>query len=220
TVPPRICHFEAKVLKYFFACLHLVCQITALPHAAAAALIDSEFGVNEIPVIFHEPVDAIEITALFVRCQGENEIAIRRETFLFQTNQVRNKLRRHRLVVARAAAVEEAILLQKRERIEGPVLALGLDDVKVCEQQHRLTCTSAVPTEYQVMLLRIGSKHLNVSGSKAGSFEPLRHGLSGFRDITGRGVRGVDLDELFVDVARSLFVWGDLCRRRKYHAKE
>src|SRR5262249_20613741 len=100
-----------KVLKYFFARLHLVRQITALPHATAAALIDRELGINESPVILHEPVDAIELAALLVCRQGENEIAIRRETFVFQTNQVRNKLCRHRLIVARAAAVEEAVLL-------------------------------------------------------------------------------------------------------------
>ena len=51
----------------------------------------------------------------------------------------------HRLVIARAACVEPAILFDELEGVARPVFALGFDDVDVCEQQNRLGVPVADP---------------------------------------------------------------------------
>ena len=148
-------HLEVEILVHLLARLDLVGQVLALPHVAAAAFVDRELGVDQILVVLHQPVDAVEGAAFLVGRERQNQIAIGREAFLLQANQVGDELRRHRLVVARAAAVEEAVLLEERERIERPVLALGLDDVEMREQQQRLAARAgAARARDQVALLR------------------------------------------------------------------
>ena len=58
--------------------------------------------------------------------------------FLLQPDHQVEEHGRHRLVVGRAAPVEIAVLLDQRERIALPVLALGVDHIDVREQQHAL----------------------------------------------------------------------------------
>ena len=76
-------HIELEILKNLLARLDLVREVFALPHVAAAALVDRELGVDEVAVVLHEPVDAVEVAALFVGRERQNQIPIVREPFLF-----------------------------------------------------------------------------------------------------------------------------------------
>jgi hypothetical protein len=207
-VAAGIGHLEAEVLKDLFARLHFVGQVLPLAHVAAAAFVDRVLGVDQIAMVLDQPVDAVEVAAFLVGGERENQIAIGRVAFLPEPNQVGDELRRHRLVVAGAAAVEEAVPLQEDERIERPVLALRFDDVEVGEQEQRLArpCTwspgSRTPAQDEIALPRIRSEHLHVGGWEAGGLEPRRHRLGGLRVVADR-IGGVDLDQLFEKVART-----------------
>src|SRR5207247_1657114 len=85
----------------------------------------------------------VEGAAFLVSRERQDHIAIGREPFLLQADEIRDELGGHRLVVARAAAVEEAVLLEERERVERPVFALGFDDVEMRQQENRLSARFA-----------------------------------------------------------------------------
>ena len=210
-------HFEAEVLEHFLARLHFVGQVLALAHVAAAAFVDREFGVDQVLVVLHEPVDAVEIAAFFVGREREDQIAVGDEAFLLQPNHVGDELRRHRLVVARAAAIEPAVLLEKGERIERPVLALRLDDVEVREEQQRPPRAGAVIADDEVVLARIGAEEVDVGVRKSRRPQPRGHRLGRFRHVSCGRVGRVDLDELFVDLTRARVVRSGLRGERGRH---
>jgi hypothetical protein len=58
-------------------------------------------------------------------------------------------------------------------------------------------------TRYEVLFPVVRANHLDIGICKPGLAQPLRHGLCGGRHISDR-VGGVDLDQLFQDVAREL----------------
>ena len=205
-VAARVRHLEVEILVHLLAGLHLVREVLPLPHAAAAALVDRELGVDQILVVLHEPLGAVEIAAFFVGREREDQVAIRLEAFVLQPNQVGHELRRHRLVVAGAAAVEEAVLLDERERIHRPVLALRFDDVEVREEKERLARAGAAVAEDQVALARIGSEDLHVGGGEARRLQPRRDRLGRLRDVAGGRVGRVDLDQLLVNLPRARIV--------------
>jgi hypothetical protein len=152
-------------------------------------------------VVFHQPVHAVEAAAFLVGGQREDQIAIRREPFLLQPNQVGDELRRHPFVVSGPAAVEIAVLLEKRERIERPVLALGLHDVEMRQEEERLASAGASEPRDEVALARIGTEHLHVSRRESRGLQPRRHRVGSRRRVANR-IGRVDLDQLFEDVAR------------------
>jgi len=199
-------HLEAKVLIHLLGRLDLVGQVLPVAHVAAAALVDRELGVDEIPVLADQPLGAVELTALLVCGEREDQIAFRLEPFPLQANQVGDELRGHGLVVARAAAVEPSVLLAEDERIERPVLALRIDDIEMRKQQHRALCAgSAVPRD-EVELVGRRAEQQDVGIREAGGPEPRGHCFGSLGHAAGWCVGCVDFDELFVDVPRVLFV--------------
>jgi hypothetical protein len=154
-------------------------------------------------VVLDQPVDAVEGAAFLVGRERQDHIAIGREPFLLEADEICDELGGHRLVVARAAAVEEAVLLEERERVERPVFALGFDDVEMRQQENRLAARAgaSAPSQDEVALLRVRSEHLDIGSGEARGFEPCRHRLGGLGDVACRRVGRVDLDELLVDLA-------------------
>src|SRR5258707_7268552 len=78
----------------------------------------------------------VRTAAFFIRGQCDDDVAIRLESLAFVADQIRDPHRRLRLVVAGAAPVEIAVLLDELERIRAPVLALRLDHIRVGKQQN------------------------------------------------------------------------------------
>ena len=115
---------------------------------------------------------------------------------------------RLRLVVRRAAAVEVAVLFEKYERVDRPILAPGLDHVDVGQQQDRLARARAAIAHHHVGLGRDRAAHKNVGGREAGGSEAGRDRLGDGRGAAG-GEPGLHLDHLLVDLPRqSLFGFG------------
>ena len=205
-VAAGIHRLELEILVHLLARLYLVGQVLALAARAPAAFIDCHLGIDQIAMVLHQPVDAVELTAFLVGGQRENQIALGREVLFFQANQVGQELRGHALVVARAASVEPAVMLQKREGIDRPILPLRLDDVEVSEQQQRPPRTGAAPSRDEVVLPRIRPDHLQVAVGPPGSLQPRGGGLRRGRNVARRRVRRVDVDQFLEDRACALFV--------------
>src|SRR3954471_10893215 len=212
-------HLEVKILIDLLARLHLVGEVLAFAQVAAAAFVDRELGVEQVLVVLDQPLGAVELAAFLVGGQHQNQIAVRCYPLLLQADQVGDELRCHRLVVAGAAAVEEAVLLDEGERIHRPVLALGFDDVEVGEEEERPVRAGAAEAEDQVALARIRSDDLHVRGREARRLEPRRHRFRRLRHVAGRRVGGVDLDQLFVNLPRPRIVRPRLRRDQRRRDK-
>ena len=135
-------------------------------------------------MIRQQPADTVGRTTLFVRRERKNDVAVRDVTFLFEAQQIRDKDRRHRFVVARAATIVVAVALGEDEGIEvrRPIgLARG-DHVEVREQKQRLPRTGAVVAHDEIHLVGAGPEHLHVGRWKAGIQESLLHRLGRLPD--------------------------------------
>src|SRR5262245_53410559 len=224
-VSARIARLDAEILVHLLARLHLVDQVLAFAHLTRSAFVQRELRVDELAAVLDQPVDAVEAAAFFVRREGENEIAVRSKALLLQANQIRRDDRRHRFVVARAAAVEESVLLEEDERIERPVLAPRLDDVEVREEEEWLARAGPAIARDQIVLARIGAREHHVRRGESGGLQPRGHGLGGLGDAAGRRVGRVDLDELLENLARTAVrrrgLGGDeQCSRARGHDRE
>ena len=123
--------------------------------------------------------------------------------FALVANQVRDPDRRLRLVVAGAAAVEVAVLLDERERVHAPVFALRFDDVGVREQENGSTPSGAAVANDEIRLGGTRAADEDVRLGESGCLEPPGDGLGDGRRRAGREA-GLDLDHLLVDLARQL----------------
>ena len=141
----------------------------AVAQRAAAAFVDGELGVDQVAMVIEQPVRAVvrRIGQLLVGGERQDDVAVGLEAFLGILDQVGDEDRRHRLVVDRAAAAEIAVDLLQLERIEIPVLALGLDHVDMGDQQERLARAGAAQPRDQVALARPRRHHLDVGGRNA-----------------------------------------------------
>src|SRR5262249_8922525 len=101
-----------------------------------AALIQRKFSVDQVAVAFQQPLNPQGITVenLLVSLQRNDDVSIRLVPLLHVADQVRNKGRRHELVVGCAASVEIAVLLDQLERVNRPVLSSRLNHIKMREQ--------------------------------------------------------------------------------------
>ena len=77
-VAARVGHLEVEVLVDLLAGLHLVGEVLALAHVAAAAFVDRELGVDQILVVLHQPLGAVEVAAFLVGRERENQVAVGR----------------------------------------------------------------------------------------------------------------------------------------------
>ena len=164
---------------------------------ANSASIRSRWFLTSQSTPLNEPPSSSAVSARI-------RVAIERDAFALEPDDVGHELGRHALVVGRAAAVEEAVLFEEGERIDRPVRAPGLDDVEVGEQQDRPLRAVALQPGDQIALARIGSEDLNIR--EAGGFQARRHGLRRGRHVSRRRIGGVDLDQLLEDLPRQRIV--------------
>ena len=136
TVAAFVVNFEAEIGDVFFADLNVVRDALAGSHLAPAAFVETEVGVNQIAVIFDEPIDAVvRAAAFFIGGDGDNDVAVGLEAFAFVADEIRHPDGGLGFVVGCAAAVEVAVAFGKDERIEAPVFPFGFDDVAMGEQK-------------------------------------------------------------------------------------
>ena len=154
----------------------------------------------ELAMILDEPIDAVELSALLIRRQRQDQVAVERHAFALEPNHVGDEMRGHRLVVGGATPVEVAVLLEEGERIDRPVFALGLDDIEVGEQEDGPPLAAALEPRDQIAFAWVRPENPHVAVGKAGRLQASRHGLRCLGDIAGGRVRGVDLDQFFVDL--------------------
>ena len=152
--------------------------------AAAADLrsarveVDRVGGVDEIAPVREQPLDAVVRSALLVGGEREDQIALRDEAALPHRAEGGHQRGRAALHVERAAAVEPAVALGEDERIHRPVLAAGLDDVEVREEQHRPAAAGAAPQPRHQVPAMVGSAdHDDVGAREAGGDQARRHPL-------------------------------------------
>ena len=146
-----VVNLEAEIDDVLFADLDVVGDFLAVERFAPAAFVERVFGVDPIAMIFDEPVDAaVGAAAFFVGGEGDDDVAIGLEAFLFVLNQVGDPDGGLGFVVAGAAAVEVAVFFGEHEGIDGPVFALGFDDVGVGEEEERLLLAGAVVADDEV----------------------------------------------------------------------
>src|SRR5438034_709417 len=86
----------------------------------AAALVEREGSIDQVAMLRKKPGDAVVVAGFLVGGQRDDQIAFRYPTFFFVANQIGDENRRHRLVIARPAAVVVAILFEECEWIDRP----------------------------------------------------------------------------------------------------
>ncbi len=199
--------FEPVALEQFLGGLQVDPARLAVLERDAAAFVQRELGVDEIAMVLDEVVDAVLVPVgdLLVRGQREDQVAIGLVAFLLVADQRRDERRGHELVIARAAAVEVAVLLHELVRVGGPVRAQRFHHVDVGEQQDRLALARAVQACDQVAALRRCLERLHVRVGEARGLQTCGHRLRRFVRVAHR-LRRVDLHQLLVDVARELLL--------------
>src|SRR5207248_899186 len=121
----------------FFSMLLRPPRFTLFPYTTlfrsdrVSVVVQHELGIDELPVIPDEPVDAVAAAALLVRRERKNDVATRAKTLVLHPQQRRRHDGIAILHILRAAAVEVAVLLDELEGIGAPVLAPRLDHVEV-----------------------------------------------------------------------------------------
>ena len=179
-------------------------QLEYLGHAVlgsdrVSVVVQHELGIDELPVIPDEPVDAVAAAALLVRRERKNDVATRAKTLVLHPQQRRRHDGIAILHILRAAAVEVAVLLDELEGIGAPVLAPRLDHVEVADEQHRPVLGCATEPHHQVLLALVETEHRDVGGGEARVPEALRRRFGGGGDVAD-GVGGVDFDQLLQDL--------------------
>jgi len=74
-VSAAVLDLETDVLVDLLGCLHLVGDVLSLPHHAAAAFVDGELCVDEIPMTVEQPLDTVVRATLFVCGQRQDDVA-------------------------------------------------------------------------------------------------------------------------------------------------
>src|SRR5262249_1775769 len=152
-----------------------------------------------------EHVGGVEGTAaFFVSGERDDQVAVGLKAFFLVGDEVGEPDSSLCLVVAGAAAVKVAVLLDELEGVHGPVFALGFDNVDMRKEENGLAGTGAVIAHHDVVLGGFGAADEDVGVRKAGGLEACG---GGFGDGSGRagGEAGLHLDHLFVDFAGELF---------------
>jgi len=132
----------------------------------------------------------------------------RREALASVANEIVGEHRGHGLVVARAARIEPAVLLDELEGIALPILAFRFHHIDVREQQNRLEPPiSAVQNGDQRAVVRTIRRrkdvHVGCRDSRSGESRAHRFGRA---RAAADGAGGVDLDQFLVEIAERRFV--------------
>src|SRR5581483_6670948 len=206
TVSALVADLEAKIDHVFFADLQVIGDLPGAVGFSPPALVQREFGINEVAVVLEQPIYAVERAAtFFIRGERDDDVAVGLEAFAFIANQVGDPDGGLRLVITRAAAVEVAILLDKLKRVCGPVFALSFDYIGVGEKKNRLRRSSAVVANHQVRLFRVCSADKDIGIGKSRGLQAGSRGLGYRSGGTGSEPR-LDLYELFIDIVGQLLV--------------
>ena len=88
--PPTFLHLEAVIHWDFLAGLYGIAQRFAISQTHTAAFVQSKCGVNQIAMVLDQPLNAhtVAVENFFVGLQGQDDVAIGLEPFLFVANQV------------------------------------------------------------------------------------------------------------------------------------
>ena len=97
---------------------HTVVDSFAVLEPPAPTLIERKCGVDEIAMLLQQPRDAVVVAGLFICRERDDDVALRNPTLVLIANQIGDEDRRHRLVIARPAAVIVAVLFRECEWIE------------------------------------------------------------------------------------------------------
>ena len=202
--------FELKVGVDLFAGLNRGQHaLVAVSLEFAAVEIDAVFGVDPVAMIFHQPIDAVEIAAFFVGGEREDQVAIGLVVLFLHANEVGDEDGVAFLHVVGAAAVEVAVFFNELKRIGGPVFAARFDDVEMADEEDRLALTGAVDAGDEIFLAVVGAGDDDVVAGEAGVAQASGHGFGGGGDVAD-GVGRVDFDELLKDFARERIRRGGL----------
>ena len=198
--------FQLETEVDLFGGLHgHVDGLAVLDVAAAGIGIDAELGVDEVAMLFDEPIDAVGRAAFLVGGEGEDEIAGGLEVFALHAQEGSDEGGVVALHVGGAAAVEVAALLAEDEGVEGPIGAAGFDDVEVSEEEDGTRGAGAAEADHEVAFAGDGGEYVDSACGESGGAEAGGHGFGGASVVAG-GIGGIDLDELLEDLAGELLV--------------
>ena len=158
-----VAHFKAKIGVRLLRQPDVVGDPLPVETLASTAFVQGVFGLNQFALILQQPVDAVvRPAAFFIRCQRDDQVAIRPKAFSLVADQVRDPDGRLRLVVGRSPPVEKAVFFNELEWIRAPVLPLRLNDIDVSQQQNWLTRAATVVANHQVVLGVFSSTHPDI----------------------------------------------------------
>ena len=180
-------------------------RLAVIGDDAARFRVQRVLGIDEVSMILQEPIHPVRRAALFVGRERQDDVAIRNEPLLLQSNEIGDHDGIAGLHVLRAATVVVAVLLDELKRIGGPVLGSRFDHVEVADDENRPqppTRLAAIAGD-QVALPLVGPHHGDIGRGESGIEQSLRHRLRRHGGASDR-IRGVDLDQLFEDVVRPL----------------
>ena len=171
-------------------------------HAARIG-IDDECRVDQIAVLLHKPVRAVELAPFLVGGQGQDEVALRLVALPMQAQESRHQRGIGLLHVLRAATIEVAVLFNELKRIGMPIGAQGLHHIDVAEKEYGLLSrrTGSAVADNEIHLARIRPDQMHVVCRESCIKKALLHGLRGGRHVALGRVGGVDFDELLEDLA-------------------
>src|SRR5579872_5570701 len=129
--------------------------------------IDAVLRVDPLAMIFHQPIDAVKVSAFFIGRQRQNQIAIGLVILFLHANEVGDEDRVSLLHIVGAAPVEVAILLNKFKGIGRPVLAPRFDDVKMANEQDRLVLPSPMNARDKILFSIVWPINDDVVGGKS-----------------------------------------------------
>ena len=131
--------------------------LVAVSFEFAAVEIDAVFGVDPIAMIFHEPIDAVEIAAFFIGGEREDQIAVGLVVLFLHANEVGDEDGVAFLHVVGAAPVEVAVFFDELKGIGGPVFAARLDDVEMADEEDWFALAGAVDARDEIFLAVVGA---------------------------------------------------------------
>src|ERR1700721_2862087 len=168
-------------------------RLAAITEDSATVMIENDFSIDEITMVFHQPIDAIRLATLFVSRERKNDVTIGLESFFLEADQRRRHDGIATLHILRAAAVVKAVFLKENEGIDRPVLAVRFDYIEMSDQQKRLMFSCSAQTNDKIFLAIVRAKNLHVRFRKAGIAKALRHGFGCSSNISHR-IRSIDFD--------------------------
>ena len=142
-------------------------------------------------MLLHHVVDAEGAGALLAGFGEEDEVAVQLDIHALEEDEDHEARDHVRLVIARAAGVDDAVLVDGAEGVDGPLVALHAHHVGVAHDQQGLLLAGALDARHQ-----IGSRGVQRE-QFAGDAVALQDGLYGFGGLrfVARRITSVDLEK-------------------------